>query len=170
MATAASGESGTLAELTGGVAKVLDHGGSFQRRILPYLDGSSTAIVCQITWHGNSPSKMARSVTVTLGYRTPYDWHQISAFLATRAVPGVERVDERGYARTVATAGGPMIVCVRPFDGENALELPATTTSRDVIPEVSSTTCRTFGLEADPEDAGAVLRGIRCWRRWSPTP
>src|SRR5204862_239983 len=77
-------------------------------------------------------------VVLRLAYRPPYDWAQVRDFLATRAVPGVERVDARGYARTIAVAanqsvggrsanppGGHAIVCVRPLEGENALELGA---------------------------------------------
>ena len=41
-------------------------------------------------------------VVLRLAYRPPYDWQHMREFLAPRAIAGVERVDERGYARTVA--------------------------------------------------------------------
>lgn len=40
-------------------------------------------------------------VTVTLGYRPPYDWDRMLNFLAGRAIPGVERVSGGCYCRTV---------------------------------------------------------------------
>src|SRR2546430_12222244 len=43
--------------------------------------------------------------------------------LAARAISGVERVDARGYARTVACEGGHALICVRALTGEDALEL-----------------------------------------------
>jgi AraC family transcriptional regulator of adaptative response / DNA-3-methyladenine glycosylase II len=36
-----------------------------------------------------------------LSFRPPYDWSALAAFLAARAVAGVEAVDEHGYRRTV---------------------------------------------------------------------
>jgi AraC family transcriptional regulator of adaptative response / DNA-3-methyladenine glycosylase II len=62
-------------------------------------------------------------VVLKLAFRPPYDWSHVRDFLATRAVPGVERVDARGYARTVRSESGYAIVCVRGLAGENALEL-----------------------------------------------
>src|SRR5262245_61868546 len=63
------------------------------------------------------------ALVLRLAFRPPYDWAQVSGFLATRAVPGVERVDARGYARTVLTASGPAIVRVWAVEAKNVLEL-----------------------------------------------
>jgi hypothetical protein len=41
-------------------------------------------------------------LTFELAYRPPYDWESMLAFLGGRAIDGVERVDDDGYARTVA--------------------------------------------------------------------
>ena len=51
------------------------------------------------------------AVTVALGYRTPYAVDAMLRFLAQRAIPGVESVDDRSVRRTVrpgtlGTAGG----------------------------------------------------------------
>ena len=43
----------------------------------------------------------SNSVTLTLGYRPPYQWQQMMDFLAKRAVPGVETVSNGAYLRTV---------------------------------------------------------------------
>src|SRR5437762_3371411 len=68
----------------------------------------------------------AEEVVLKLAYRPPYDWTHVRDFLAARAIPGVERVDERGYARTVAREGGHALICARPLSGEDALELRVT--------------------------------------------
>ena len=45
------------------------------------------------------------AVSVQLGYRPPYDWAAMLAFLRARAIPGVEAVSGGRYVRTIAIAG-----------------------------------------------------------------
>ena len=40
-----------------------------------------------------------------LAFRPPYDWQALIGFLRARATPGVERVDDAGYSRTIAIDG-----------------------------------------------------------------
>ena len=61
-------------------------------------------------------------VVLRLAYRPPYDWNRMCRALATRAWPGVERVDAQGYARTVRCAAGCARVQVRALAGIDALE------------------------------------------------
>lgn len=89
-------------------------------------------------------------VILRLAFRPPYDWVQVRDFLATRAVPGVERVDARGYARTVWSEGGHAIVCVRALEGEDALELRVRGATPAALFQLSSAARRTFDLSADP--------------------
>ena len=42
-----------------------------------------------------------------LRYRPPYHWQGMLAFLAARATPGVESVDEHGYRRSISVNGTP---------------------------------------------------------------
>ena len=42
------------------------------------------------------------AVTLHLPYAEPYDFDALLDFLRARAIPGVESVDERRYARTIA--------------------------------------------------------------------
>jgi AraC family transcriptional regulator of adaptative response / DNA-3-methyladenine glycosylase II len=67
-----------------------------------------------------------------------------------RALPGVERVDARGYARTVALSTGHAIVCVRPLESEDALELRVRGAPPASLFQLSSAARRTFDLAADP--------------------
>ncbi len=89
-------------------------------------------------------------VILKLAFRPPYDWPDLCDFLARRSVPGVERVDARGCARTVASDGGHAIVCVRPIDGEDALELRVRGAAPTALFQLSSAARRTFDLAADP--------------------
>jgi len=118
-------------------------------------------------------------VVLRLAYRPPYDWAQVRDFLATRALPGVERVDARGYARTVAAAnppaggrsaanqpaggrsadGGHAIVCVRALEHERALELRVRGAAPAALFQLSAAARRTFDLAADPARIALALRG-----------
>src|SRR6266496_5632688 len=89
-------------------------------------------------------------VVLRLAFRPPYDWEQVSDFLAKRAVPGIERVDERGYARTVAAGDSHGIVCVRPVEDQDALELRVRNTTPAALLQLTSSVRRVFDLAADP--------------------
>jgi AraC family transcriptional regulator of adaptative response / DNA-3-methyladenine glycosylase II len=89
-------------------------------------------------------------IVLRLAYRPPYHWKQVHDFLATRALPGVERVDARGYARTVALSTGPAIVFVRPLESEDALELRVRGAPPGALFQLSSAARRAFDLAADP--------------------
>jgi AraC family transcriptional regulator, regulatory protein of adaptative response / DNA-3-methyladenine glycosylase II len=89
-------------------------------------------------------------VVLRLAYRPPYHWDPIHDFLATRALPGVERVDARGYARTVALSTGSAVVCVRPLSSEDALELRVKGAPPAALFQLLSAARRTFDLVADP--------------------
>jgi AraC family transcriptional regulator of adaptative response / DNA-3-methyladenine glycosylase II len=74
----------------------------------------------------------------------------VRSVLAACAVPGVERVDERGYARTIACAGGPAYVFVQPSGVDDTLTLRVRGAAPVALFQLSSTTKRMFDLEADP--------------------
>ena len=98
----------------------------------------------------DSTSPSGNEVVLKLAFRLPYDWQQICDFLATRALPGVERVDERGYARTVAAGSSHAVVCVRPLAGEPALELRVYGAPPAALLQISSAARRMFDVGADP--------------------
>ena len=89
-------------------------------------------------------------VVLRLAYRPPYDWSHMVRFLATRAVAGVERVDECGYARTVACDAGHAVICVNAVPGEDALELRVSGAPPAALLQLSSIARRMFDLAADP--------------------
>lgn len=90
------------------------------------------------------------AVTLRLTYRPPYDWEHMRAFLASRAIPGVERVNAHGYARTVATENGHALVSVGPIADANALELRVRGAAPGALFQLSSAARRMFDLAADP--------------------
>jgi AraC family transcriptional regulator of adaptative response / DNA-3-methyladenine glycosylase II len=97
-------------------------------------------------------------VVLRLAFRPPYDWAHVRDFLATRALPGVERVDARGYARTLAAEGGHAIVRVRPLDGEDALELRAQGAAPAALFQIAAAARRAFDLAADPARIALAFR------------
>ena len=107
---------------------------------------------------GGTAAADADEVVLKLSFRPPYDWPQVRDFLAARAVPGVERVDERGYARTVKSDAGEAIVCVRALDRESALQLRVRGAAPTMLFQISSTARRMFDLAADPARIAVAFR------------
>ena len=99
----------------------------------------------------------AEEVALRLAYRPPYDWQQVKTFLGTRAVAGVERVDTRGYARTVACEGGHALIRVNAVPGTDALELRVTGAPPAALLQLASVARRVFDLAADPARIGLEL-------------
>jgi AraC family transcriptional regulator, regulatory protein of adaptative response / DNA-3-methyladenine glycosylase II len=101
---------------------------------------------------------MQTSETVLrLAYRPPYDWAHMQAFLARRALPGVERVDAGGYARTLACPGGHALIAVRALAGEDALELRVAGASPQALAPLGFLAQRVFDLACDPAHISAEL-------------
>lgn len=96
-------------------------------------------------------------VVLRLAYRPPYDWPHMRDFLAARALPGVERVDARGYARSVACEGGHALICVSALPGEDALELRVAGAPPAALLQLASLARRVFDLAADPARIGVEL-------------
>jgi AraC family transcriptional regulator of adaptative response / DNA-3-methyladenine glycosylase II len=99
----------------------------------------------------------AGSIELQLPYRPPYDWEHVAAFLARRAIAGVERVDAHGYARTLRLDSGNVVVCIRPGKKGNSLSLTVSGASAADLMELSTTAKRVFDVAADPARIGEVL-------------
>jgi AraC family transcriptional regulator of adaptative response / DNA-3-methyladenine glycosylase II len=104
------------------------------------------------------PLSEAAEVILRVAFRPPFDWHELRDFLASRAVPGVERIDEGGYARTVGSANGHVIVWVHPVAGKNELELRVRGAVAAELYQLSATTRRVFDLAADPAAVAAAFQ------------
>jgi DNA-3-methyladenine glycosylase II len=98
-------------------------------------------------------------VTLHLPYRPPYDWAAIRAFLAKRAIPGVEIAEPggSGYARTASLAGRHGILTVQP--GEDGLHVGLRGIDPDDVPAVTGRLRRLFDCDADPDAIANCLAG-----------
>ena len=96
-------------------------------------------------------------VSLALSYRPPYDWDHLRNFLALRATPGVERVDEDGYARLIRTEGGHAVIQVRPLHGKDALLLRVRGAPAAALFQIATAARRVFDLSADPALVAAGL-------------
>jgi AraC family transcriptional regulator of adaptative response / DNA-3-methyladenine glycosylase II len=101
-------------------------------------------------------SAAAAGVTVKLPYRAPYDWAAIIGFLTARAIPGVETVSARRYARTLSVDGATGVVVVTPGEGD-FLVAEIRFPKLSALPAVIARIRRVFDLTADPQLIGAHL-------------
>lgn len=95
-------------------------------------------------------------VTISLGYRPPYQWEQILRFLEARAIPGVEVISKGEYLRTAhfVTADqkhvhGWIKVGHRPK--KNALAVTVNSALLPVLPQVLARIRHLFDLYCDPD-------------------
>lgn len=95
-------------------------------------------------------SEEANEITLKLSFRPPYDWHYALAFLSDRAIPGLESVDARGYARYLRTATGHALVRISACIDEHALQMQVRGAPPAELFEMSSCARRMFDLAADP--------------------
>ena len=101
-------------------------------------------------------SAAAGGISVKLPYRAPYDWDAIIGFLTARAIPGVEMVTPRRYARSLAVEGAVGVVTVSPGAGDYLvaeIRFPKV----QALPAVIARVRRVFDLTADPGLIGAHL-------------
>ncbi|MDR2492301.1 MAG: helix-turn-helix domain-containing protein [Coriobacteriales bacterium] len=101
-------------------------------------------------------------LVVSLAYRPPYPWEHMLAFLAARAIGGVEKVEQGEYARTVRLttdhgheACGWLRVANLPDDG--LLSVTVSEGLLPVIPEVLARVKRLFDVRCDPAAIYDVL-------------
>jgi len=102
-------------------------------------------------------------LTLRLGYRPPYDFAAMLAFLRGRALPGVELVDDSSYARVIAllddrAGAAPGWLRVSAWaDGENALKLELHGTASTRLLDIVNRLRRMFDLDADPQAIASAL-------------
>ncbi|HEY2386454.1 MAG TPA: AlkA N-terminal domain-containing protein [Candidatus Binatia bacterium] len=107
-----------------------------------------------------SPSPEAgagAAITVRLSYAPPYDWAAMIAFLAARAVPGVEIVEPRRYRRTIELDGQHGTIDVAPVTGANAVAATIRFPNVRALPSIIRRIRRLFDLTADIRSIAAHL-------------
>ena len=89
--------------------------------------------------------------TLQLSYRPPYDWNGVLAFLAARALIGIEWVTGDSYARTVSLGTGKGWIRVTHAQKRRALMLEFTHSLTPVLPALLSRVRALFDLNARPD-------------------
>lgn len=94
---------------------------------------------------------------VQLAYRPPLDWGAMTRYLAARAVPGVEAVDERSYRRTIEWDGTGGVLELTPDPGRSHLVLTVELSQLGGLIHVVEQARRIFDLGADPAAIAGAL-------------
>jgi AraC family transcriptional regulator of adaptative response / DNA-3-methyladenine glycosylase II len=97
-------------------------------------------------------------LTMRLPFHPPFDWEGVVAFLAGRAVPGVESIEDGVYRRTISLDGAAGVLEVHPGSKDHLLfraHLPYWEGLIHVVERVG----RMVGLDADVAAAVAHLAG-----------
>src|SRR5688500_14955336 len=105
----------------------------------------------------------------------------MTQFLAARATPRVEIVDETGYHRTIAIRGFTGSISVASMAGATALTVDIDIPDRALVPAIVENVARMFDVDLDPAHVGGVLSadpllapacaahaGIRLPGAWDP--
>ncbi len=95
--------------------------------------------------------------TLLLGYRPPYDWDSMLAFLAARTVTGVEWVTPDSYARTVRLGKHTGWIRVTHALQKRALAVEFTRSLAPVLPSLLGRLRNLFDLTARPDLIAAHL-------------
>lgn len=104
---------------------------------------------------------------IALPYAEPYAWERILGFLALRAIPGVEAVDDGAYWRTVqvdAPSGEGVLrgwLSVRPDKERAQAMLTVSSSLQDVASVCAERVRHLFDLDADPVAIEAELASFR---------
>lgn len=105
---------------------------------------------------GKVQEKDDSGITLLLGYRPPYDWKGILAFLEGRAVPGVECAENGGYLRTVAMESGEDTlrgwICVSDVPTKNALSVTVSPSLLPVLPKLLAKIRALFDTDCNPAE------------------
>jgi AraC family transcriptional regulator of adaptative response / DNA-3-methyladenine glycosylase II len=105
---------------------------------------------------GGAETSGAGGITVRLPYKPPYDWDAIIGFLTARAIPGVEQVTPKSYARIFAVDGASGVMVIR-LAKDDALTAEIHLPDLKALPAVIARIRRVFDLSADPVLIGAHL-------------
>jgi AraC family transcriptional regulator of adaptative response / DNA-3-methyladenine glycosylase II len=129
--------------------------------------------------YGRSPSELRRSrrraaesgTRLRLPYRAPFDWDGLLDFFALRAIPGVERVADGAWERSIAIGGARGRVRVTQARSEDWLVADLRLDAPAPLIQVAERLRRVFDLGADPgEIVGQLARDARLARRAAEVP
>lgn len=101
------------------------------------------------------------ALTIRLAYRPPYAWTQMMRYLAMRAIPGVEAVQQEGgelhYVRSVRLGGVEGWLRVSHLPGRSQVRLEAASTLAPLLMPLAARVRSQFDLDANPAAIEAHL-------------
>jgi AraC family transcriptional regulator, regulatory protein of adaptative response / DNA-3-methyladenine glycosylase II len=95
-------------------------------------------------------------LALRLWFTGPLDWDALTAFLAARAVPGVEHVDGPIYRRTIVVDGDPGVLELSP-GGRDYLNLRVHLRRWETLMHVAAQARKIAGLDEDPVSSASLL-------------
>jgi len=114
------------------------------------------------------PGAAADALRFELSYRPPYDWDGVAAFLAARAVQGVEAVADGRYRRTVRVAAERREhrgwIEVAPSARKPALAVTLSATLAKVAPLVLARVKALMDLSCHPAEVSRALGALAARR------
>jgi DNA-3-methyladenine glycosylase II len=93
--------------------------------------------------------------TLHLPYLQPWDWQQFHRHFALRLLPGVERLDANGYARTLRFGDACGWLSVRALADRPVLEMTLSDSLQHAARALVSQVRKMFDLDADPHAIAA---------------
>ena len=95
---------------------------------------------------------------IDLTYHPPFDWRGMLAFFRSRAIPGVETVNQGVYRRTIEINQSIGTIAVSQADSETALKLKVSPSCKREMSEIVPRVRRMFDLDTDLAAIYRVLR------------
>jgi AraC family transcriptional regulator of adaptative response / DNA-3-methyladenine glycosylase II len=99
----------------------------------------------------------ASGFSLKLSYRPPLEWDGHLDFLSLRAIPGVERIANGAYERSVEIDGKAGLVRVTQMSGTDCLRLDVGPELAGALMTIVERMRRVFDLRADPAEICEVL-------------
>ncbi|PBB08905.1 DNA-3-methyladenine glycosylase [Kocuria sp. WRN011] len=116
----------------------------------------------QVRAHGHRTAQAdTATVDLSLSFREPIDLPGLFAWLAARAIPGLEFANDSSYERSIQLPGGP--AWFRIYSSPNPsgdLRLQARVTELQDLPVLMSRVRRLFDLDADPVAVDTALASL----------
>ncbi len=124
-----------------------------------------TALRKQVAQGGNHHD----TVSLSLGYRPPYQWQQMLDYFSFRAIEGVEAIHNGEYRRTVnlrAPDGRQLQGWIRVKNNpeKNSILLTVTSSLLPALQQVLARVRHLFDLASDPEAVASVLASMNTVR------
>lgn len=103
-------------------------------------------------------SQTGEGLRLRLGYRPPLDFGLMLQFLRRRMIPGIERIEEDGYARVIGPPERPALLRVHADTRRSELVLQLDGADPRQIPHVVRRVRHMFDLDADLRQVHATLQ------------